>query len=294
MQKLRDLLVYILVSSIGYIVRHISLRHSLKLGSCIGKIAFLIVKKRRNIAISNLRMVFSDKSDDEIKSIARESFVNLGKTLVEFLRLPKYRKDQLLEIVKIDGEENLLQAISSGKGVLIITAHFGNWELIFHILTLFTDQLFAVAQRFKNQFFDKLVKNYRTIHGGEIIEKTNSIRQVISCLKDRYCVVILGDQDAGNNGIFLNFMGIPASVAKGPVIFAMKADAVVLNVFDIRQSDDSHIIKISDPMRFKCSGNLQEDIRRYTSKLTQCLESMIYKYPSQWLWLHNRWKTRCK
>lgn len=293
MQKLGNLLIYILVVSIGYVVRHISLKKSLKLGGVVGKIAFLVVKKRREIALSNLRMIFKDKSENEIKEIAKESFANLGKTLIEFLRLPKYDKNQLMDIVKIDGEENLIQAISSGKGVLIITAHFGNWELIFHILTLFTDRLSAVAQRFKNQWFDKLVNSYRIIHGGEIIEKADSIKQVISHLRNGYCVVILGDQDAGNSGIFIDFMGVSASVAKGPAIFAMKTGAIVLNIFDIRQSDGSHIIKVSNPMKFEGSGNLQEDIKRYTSEITKSLEYMICKYPSQWLWLHNRWKTRC-
>jgi len=293
MRKLGNLLIYILVVAIGYVVRHISLKKSLKLGGIVGKIAFLVVKKRREIALSNLRMIFKDKSEDEIKEIAKESFANLGKTLIEFLRLPKYDKNQLMDMVKIDGKENLIQAISSGKGVLIITAHFGNWELIFHILTLFTDRLSAVAQRFKNQWFDKLVNNYRIIHGGEIIEKSDSIKQVISNLRNGYCVVILGDQDAGNSGIFIDFMGVPASVAKGPAIFAMKTSAIVLNIFDIRQSDGSHIIKISNPMKFESSGNLQEDIKQYTSEITKSLEYMIYKYPSQWLWLHNRWKTRC-
>lgn len=293
MQKLGNLLIYILVVAIGYVVRHISLKKSLKLGGVVGKIAFLVVKKRREIALSNLRMIFKDKSENEIKEIAKESFANLGKTLIEFLRLPKYDKNQLMDIVKIDGEENLIQAISSGKGVLIITAHFGNWELIFHILTLFTDRLSAVAQRFKNQWFDKLVNSYRIIHGGEIIEKADSIKQVISHLRNGYCVVILGDQDAGNSGIFIDFMGVSASVAKGPAIFAMKTGAIVLNIFDIRQSDGSHIIKVSNPMKFEGSGNLQEDIKRYTSEITKSLEYMICKYPSQWLWLHNRWKTRC-
>ena len=293
MQKLGNLLIYILVVAIGYVVRHISLKKSLKLGGVVGKIAFLVVKKRREIALSNLRMIFKDKSENEIKEIAKESFANLGKTLIEFLRLPKYDKNQLMDIVKIDGEENLIQAISSRKGVLIITAHFGNWELIFHILTLFTDRLSAVAQRFKNQWFDKFVNSYRIIHGGEIIEKSDSIKQVISHLRNGYCVVILGDQDAGNSGIFIDFMGVSASVAKGPAIFAMKTGAIVLNIFDVRQSDGSHIIKISNPMKFEGSGNLQEDIKRYTSEITKSLEYMICKYPSQWLWLHNRWKTRC-
>ncbi|MGB9596822.1 MAG: lysophospholipid acyltransferase family protein, partial [Candidatus Poribacteria bacterium] len=142
--------------------------------------------------------------------------------------------------------------------------------------------------------FDRLVNSYRVIHGGKIIEKADSVKQVLSHLRDGYCVVILGDQDAGNSGIFVDFMGAPASVAKGPVIFAMKTDTTVLNVFDIRQNDGSHIIKVSSPMKFESSGNLNEDIKRWTSELTKSLEYMIYKYPSQWLWLHNRWKTRHK
>jgi KDO2-lipid IV(A) lauroyltransferase len=292
MQRLSNFFTYFLVVTIGYVVRHVSLKASLKLGSAVGRIAFLTIKKRRQIALSNLRMIFKDKSEDEINEIAQKSFVHLGKTLVEFLRLPKYDKHQLMDMVKLDGEENLRQAISSGKGILIITAHFGNWELIFHILTFFTDRLSAVAQRFKNYRFDRLVNGYRVIHGGEIIEKANAIRQVIAHLRKGYCSIILSDQDAGNSGIFIDFMGVPASIAKGPVMFAMRTDSIILNVFDIRQDDDSHIISISKPIIIENSGDLQEDIKKYTVEIAKSLESIIYKYPSQWLWMHNRWKTK--
>ena len=292
MQKLGDFLTYFFVVIIGYVVRHISLKAALKLGSVIGKIAFTVVKKRRQIALSNLRMIFKDKSEDEINEIAQKSFVNLGKTLVEFLRLPKYDKHQLMDMVKLDGEENLRQAISSGKGILIITAHFGNWELIFHILTSFTDRLSGVAQRFKNHWFDRLVNGYRVIHGGEIIEKADAIKQIITHLRKGYCSIILSDQNAGDSGILINFMGVPASIAKGPVMFAMRTDSIILNVFDIRQDDDSHIISISKPIMIKHSGDLQEDIKKYTVEIAKSLESIIYKYPSQWLWMHNRWKSK--
>lgn len=292
MQRLSDFFTYFFVLIIGCVVRHISLKASSKLGSVIGKIAFAVVKKRRQIALSNLRMIFKDKSEDEINGIARKSFVNLGKTLVEFLRLPKYNKHQLMDMVKLDGEENLRQAISSGKGVLIVTAHFGNWELIFYVLASFTDRLSAVAQRFKNHWFDRLVNGYRVIHGGEIIEKADAIKQVIAHLRKGYCVAIMSDQDAGNSGIFIDFMGVSASIAKGPVMFAMRTDSIILNVFDIRQDDGSHIISISKPMVIENSGNLHEDIKKYTSEIAKSLESMIYKYPSQWLWMHNRWKSK--
>jgi len=290
--RLGNYLIYLLVLIIGFLARYVPLRLALRMGSDIGNLVYVVLKKRRNIALNNLRMVFKDKQDSEIIKIARQSFQNMGKTLIEFLRFPKYDVQQVISMVRIEGEEYLKQAISSDKGVIIATAHFGNWELIFHVLAGMTDKLSAVAQRFKNQGLDKLTNKYRIIHGGEIIEKKLAIKQVLLHLRRGFCVVILNDQDAGNSGIFVDFLGVPASTAKGAVAFAMRTGATILNVFDVRQSDGSHVIKISEPMKIECSGNLQTDMSKGVKGIAQALEQMIYEHPSQWLWMHNRWKTK--
>jgi KDO2-lipid IV(A) lauroyltransferase len=287
-----DLLVYVLVIIIGFSARHIPLRMALNMGSAIGNLVYAVVKKRRRITLSNLRMVFKDKGDEELLTIARQNFQNMGKNLIELLCFPKYNVSQIMSMVRLEGEESLRQAISSDKGVVVVTAHFGNWELIFHILAGMTDKLSAVAQQFKNQGLDRLTNRYRIIHGGEIIEKKLATKRMLAHLRKGFCVVILNDQDAGDNGIFIDFLGVTASTAKGAVTFAMRTGATILNVFDVRQSDDSHVIKISEPMKIESSGNLQTDVRNGVIGITKALEQMIYEYPSQWLWMHNRWKTK--
>ena len=291
-RRLSDYLVYTSVLAVGFIARRLSLRLALEMGSGIGNLVYAILKKRRNIALNNLRMVFKDKQDAEITEIAKQSFQNVGKTLIEFLRFPKYDIQQIKGMVRLEGEEYLKQAILSDNGVIIVTAHFGNWELIFHVLAGMTDKLSAVAQRFKNQGLDKLTNKYRIIHGGEIIEKKLAIKQVLLNLRKGFCVMILSDQNAGDSGIFVDFLGVPASTAKGAVAFAMRTGATILNVFDVRQSDGSHVIKISKPMKIESSGDLQRDVKEGVKRITQALEQMIYEYPSQWLWMHNRWKTK--
>jgi KDO2-lipid IV(A) lauroyltransferase len=262
------------------------------MGSGIGDLVYALWKKRRQITRNNLHKVFKDKQDAEIKNIAKQSFQNMGKTLIEFLCFPKYSAQQIMDMVQLDGEEYLKQAISSNKGVIIVTGHFGNWELIFHVLAGITGKLSAVAQRFKNQGLDKLANEYRIIHGGEIIEKKNAIKQVLLHLRKGFCTIILNDQDAGDSGIFVDFLGLPSSTAKGAVMFAMRTGATILNVFDVRQDDDSHVIKIFEPMKIGSSGALQTDVREGVKGITQALERVIYEHPSQWLWMHNRWKTK--
>ncbi len=106
------------------------------------------------------------------------------------------------------------------------------------------------------------------------------------------CVIILADQDAGKNGVFTNFFGVPASTAKGPILFALRTGACVVEIFDIRQKDDSHVIKISEPLKLSVTGDIERDIEVNTNKLIKDLEELILEYPSQWLWMHNRWKTK--
>ncbi|MGQ9610394.1 MAG: lysophospholipid acyltransferase family protein [bacterium] len=293
MKKVRDLIIYILIELIGYIVRRIPRGAGLKLGIEVGNLVYLISKKRRNIAVNNLSMVFGDKlTEKSIDNLARKSFQNMGKTLIEFLTFPVYSTEDLIKMVKIEGKNNFINLMTKGKGVIAITAHFGNWELIFHVLSAFTTKLSAIAQSFKNKALNRLVEEYRTSHGGKIIDKKHAVKQSLDLLNDGFCVIILSDQDAGKNGIFIDFLGVPASTAKGPILFALRTGAYVIEIFDIRQKDDSHIISISEPLKLSITGNIERDIETNTTKIVKDLEELIMKYPSQWLWMHNRWKTK--
>ncbi len=291
-RRVKELAIYALVIVTMFIVRRLPRSASLWLGAGIGDLAYQCVKRRRRIALKNLKMALgSEKSDEELRQIARRSFQNMGKTLVEFLYSPKYSAEQLAHLARIEGMENLHQAIAKGKGVILISAHFGNWELIFPGLSTLVD-FSAVVQSFKHHRLDKLVNSFRTRHGGEVIKREVAVKQCLKLLRRGQCVAILGDQNAGESGVFIDFFGIPASTPRGPIMLALRTGATILNILDIRQDDDSHIISISEPLELEVSGDLDQDVKINTAVFVKYLENTIREYPSQWLWMHNRWKTR--
>lgn len=293
--KLKDAAIYVLVVATGFIVRQLPRSASLRLGAGLGDMVYRTVKRRRQIALKNLSMALgSEKSKDELEYIARSSFQNMGKTLVEFLSTPRYSAERLRSLVRIEGMENVQQAMAKGKGIIFISAHLGNWELTFHIMSRAIGSLSAVAQSFKYHRLDRLVNSYRTRYGGQVTKKEMAVKQSLRLLRQGQEVAFLGDQDAGDNGVFIDFFGIPASTPRGPIMLAMRTGASIINILDIRQEDDSHLITISEPVELQISGDLEKDVEFNTARFVKYLEKTVREHPCQWLWMHNRWKTRPK
>ena len=291
--RIKDLAIYMLVIVTGFVVRRLPRSASLRLGTWIGDLVYRSVKRRRQIALNNLRMALgSEKGDEELKQIARRSFRNMGKTLVEFLSFPKYSAERLPDLMRIEGAENFHQAFSARKGVIVVPAHFGNWEFVFRAMNLLADDSSAVVQSFKYHRLDRLVNSYRTRYGGTVIKKEMAVKQTLRLLRRGLCVGIMGDQNAGDSGVFVDFFGIPASTARGPIMFALRTGASVLSMFDIRQDDNSHLITISEPLELETLGDLESNVKVNTAQLVKQLEKIVREYPCQWLWMHNRWKTR--
>jgi lauroyl/myristoyl acyltransferase/mitochondrial fission protein ELM1 len=293
--KFKDAAIYVLVVATGFIVRQLPRSASLRLGAGLGDIIYRTVKRRRQIALKNLSMALgSEKPDDKLKHIARSSFQNMGKTLVEFLSTPGYSAERLRSLARIEGMQNIQQAAARGKGTIFISAHLGNWELIFQIMSRSIERLSAVVQSFKHHRLDRLVNSYRTRYGGQVIKKEVAAKQSLRLLRQGLGVAFLGDQDAGHNGVFVDFFGIPASTPRGPVMLALRTDASIINILDIRQEDDSHLITASEPVELEISGDLEKDVEFNTARLVKHLEETVREHPCQWLWMHNRWKTRPK
>jgi lauroyl/myristoyl acyltransferase/mitochondrial fission protein ELM1 len=291
--KFKDIAIYVLVVATGFIVRQLPRSASLRLGAGLGDIVYRTVKRRRQIALKNLSMALgSEKSKDELEHIARSSFQNMGKTLVEFLSTPRYSAERLQALVRIEGMENVQQAMARGKGIIFISAHLGNWELAFHIMSGSIEHISAVVQSFRYRRMDGLVNSYRTRYGGQVIKKEVAVKQSLRLLRQGQEVAFLGDQDAGDNGVFIDFFGKPASTPRGPIMLAMRTDASIINILDIRQEDDSHLITISRPVELEISGDLEKDVEFNTARFVKYLEKTVREHPCQWLWMHNRWKTK--
>ncbi|MCG9129313.1 lysophospholipid acyltransferase family protein [Candidatus Poribacteria bacterium] len=291
---LKDSIVYNTIWLFGLICRILPKKVVIFLAKGLGLLLYYILKKRREIALQNLKIAFKDTIDkNERLKICKECFINLSKTVVEFMRFPKLNDKNIWEYVTVIGKEHLTTAMESGNGTIVFLPHFGNWELLSLVYgALIPNQAKAIAFPLKNKPLNDLIWRYRQLFSLELILRENAVKESLRALRNNQAVGFFADQNAGEHGVFIDFLGKPASTARGPVTLALKTESPILFSLDIRKPDGSHEVEILPPIYTETSGDLEADVRHYTSLLLNQLEYYIRKYPDQWLWIHNRWKTQ--
>ena len=258
----------------------------------MGDLAFLFYRRRGEIAYTNLKSCLGNALGPAgLLRLERKVFQNLMQTAVEVLRFPKVDKTYLDRYVTIDSLEKLAAAKQKGKGMIALTAHFGNWELQSVAASFWGYPMQVLARQQKFPKTNALLNRYRELTGCKVIHKGFMTRQIIQHLQANGLIGILTDQDAGKNGVFVNFFGRPTSFAPGPVAFALKTGCEVIPCFIRRERHLFHHIEVTEPLQITKTGDEKEDIRRGLQQFADRLEAYIRKYPDQWLWLHKRWKS---
>jgi KDO2-lipid IV(A) lauroyltransferase len=242
----------------------------------------------------NLEMVFPEKSIAERERILRGVFTSLGRQLAELCQFPKYTKENVDEVVVYDGLENYERAYARGKGVLFLTAHFGGWELSAFAHSLHGHWLNVVMRPMDNEYLDRLLQRYRTMHGNKTVAKDDFVRGLLAAMKAGETVGILMDTNmTPPQGIFVDFFGIPACTAGGLARIALRTDAAVVPGFTIWDPTlGKYRLRFDPALVVIRTGNLEADIAANTQLFTKVIEDYVRKYPDQWLWVHRRWKTR--
>ena len=290
----KDRCIYRIVSTFGWGCRRLPKRWALQLGSGIGMLCYYLIKKRRQIALNNLQIAFgSQLTRSQRTKICKASFINVGKTCIEFLRFPKLNAKNIWHEVSVEGAENLHAALAGGKGAIVFLPHFGNWELLSLVYgALIPDRAKAIAFPLKNARLNAYIWQHREQMSLKLIPRKRAIRETLRALKNNDAVGFFADQNAGPEGVFVNFLEKPASAARGPATLALRTGAPLLFSVSIRQPDDRHRIYISPAIYPHPSEDFERDVETYTTQMLKRLEAAIHKYPEQWLWLHNRWKTQ--
>lgn len=282
-----DLILYCFFKIIFFLINVIP--NSYFLGRWLGILIYKLLKDRRKITIDNLKMVFGDKlSDNEIIALCREVYCQVGITLIEFMKLKKLKKEDLDKLIEVEGAEYLRAAHETGRGVIVYSAHFGNWEWLGSIISLKGYPLNAIARTQNNPYFDKKINEIRSSKGVKIIPRGMSVRKAITALKRGEFLFILGDQNGRKNGWVIDFFGKPASTYPGVVQLAQRTGAVVLPTYLIRKEPGKFLLKVYPHIEIPSDANKDEQ-RDYLIKLTENMETVIRQYPEQWLWLHSRW-----
>jgi KDO2-lipid IV(A) lauroyltransferase len=264
-------------------------------GGAAGVVAYGLDRRHRQLVQQQLRMAFPNWSEPKIRQTARQCYANLGRSAAEFARLGYADRRTILGRVTVEGLDHVDRARQPGRGVLFLTAHLGNWELLAVVYTLLGYRLLPIARPLDNPWLNRLINRIRSRHGSEVISKkaASAPRDVIQALRRGDDVGILLDQNmAPYDGIFVDFFGRPACTSKGLALIARRTGAPVVPAFIVRERDGRHRIFFERPVELVRSQDLEQDLLTNTARCTAVIERAVRAYPDQWLWMHRRWKTQ--
>lgn len=280
----------VLIACAGVLPR----RFLLRVAAGGGRIAFRALKKERGKTLHNLSLVFGGKkTPEEIEDIARRVFINLSKNLIDWILLDRMTEAQLKGLVDIEGREKIERVLARGKGVIVLTAHIGNWEFLAAYVALFIRHGGVVGRKVYVDEYDRLLVEMRRKKRVETIYSTDSPKRILKILRDNCVIGILPDQDVEYlNGVFVDFLGRPAYTPTGPVAISLASGAEIVPAFLIRQADDRYRIFTEDPIALSRTGDKKKDLLENTARWSAVCERYILRYPEQWVWMHKRWKTK--
>ena len=277
---------------IGFFVSRLPRSIVLTVGGRLGALIFWLAPQQRELACQQLRCSLGLSDECRIRAIVKQCFENLGKTVLEFMQFPRMNLKHIQQYVSFEGVQHAEQALAEGKGAIILTGHFGNWELLAAGISATIAPLTPIVRTLRSPRLNALVSSYRERAGYATIDRDTGIRHALRCLKRNELLGIVADVDTHVSGVFVDFFGKPAYTPYSPVAIALKTGAAILPTFIVRQPDGSHRAIIEPPLALQQTDVKEKDLVINTQKFTKIIESYIRRYPTQWIWMHRRWKTQ--
>jgi KDO2-lipid IV(A) lauroyltransferase len=264
------------------------------LGAGVAAVTYRVFGRLHRVGLRNLEIAFPDMSVAERETLLHEEFRSLGWQLAEFPRMERLTRASAAAYVRYEGLENYLAARDKGRGVLVLTAHLGAWELSSFYHSLMGYPMAMVIRRLDNPMVDALVNRIRSLHGNRVLHKDDFARGLLTAMHRGETVGILMDTNmTPPQGVFVPFFGVEACTASGLPRVAMRTRAAVLPGFLLWEaSERKYVLHFGPELELVRSGDAEGDVIANTALFTATLESWIRRYPGQWLWVHRRWKTR--
>lgn len=276
---------------LGAAVLSLDAENARRAATLFGDLMHRVLGIRRSLVYANLRSVFPEKTEPEIRRIAAAVYRNLMTTLVEVLRFPLIRtREDVAALVDIDDREFLSRLRSSGKGIVVVSAHYGNWELMATAFGLMVTPVTIIVKRLRNRLVDRWMNDWRTMRGNRIVYKRQAVREGLRLLESGGVLTLLGDQSDPKANNYGEFLGRKATMFHGAAFFALKA-GVPLFVGMCRRNADGRRYTI-EMQEVDTSGLAfcKADIEKLAERYTRVIEGYIRRNPEEWLWLHDRWK----
>jgi len=239
-------------------------------------------------------MAMPELTEAQRVSVVKSVFDNLGRLLGEFSQFPRITSKTVDELVIYDGFENYERAAEQGRGVLLLTGHFGSWELCAFAQGAYGHPLSFLVRPLDNPLLDRLIDEYRRGSGNRTIDKNSSVRMVLEALRRGEDIGLLIDANTmTGEGVFCDFFGVPACSTTGLAVFALRTGAPVVPGFLLWDPElRKHRLRFDPEIPLIRTGDFKDDVRVNTAGFTKVIEDYSRRYPDQWLWIHKRWKSR--
>ena len=264
------------------------------LGRLVGMMVMAISPRHRRIVMSNLRLAFGrEKSETALRVIARRFYHNFATGLLDFLRMPATSAEEIIATNRLEGEHYIDEALAQGNGVVLISAHYGNWETMGARLALAGYKpLNVIARNQRDQEVTELLTGLRKHGGLRVIPRDGAIREATRRLQNNEVLGMLIDQNVAQRGVFVDFFGKLASTAAGAAVLAHRTRAVIVPIFCVRQPDGTQVGEIGPPIAVQRTDDIEADIIANTAIFTKVIELAVRRRPDHWFWMHQRWKRR--
>jgi Kdo2-lipid IVA lauroyltransferase/acyltransferase len=263
-------------------------------GATFAAVAYALRTPLRRAAMFNLELAFPDWTHAQRKAVVGDMIRQIGWMAAEFAQFPNYVGRGIERIVVIDGAENFEVARQCGNGVLFLTGHMSAWELAPFAHAMYGHPLHFLVRPIKNRRVDELINHYRCLSGNQPIEKNKSARMILKVLAQGGTVGILSDHNTSREeGVFVDFFGIPASTTSGLARIALRTDAAVVPGFLVWDyTREIYRLHFEPAVELVRTGDEDSDVRQNTARFSRVIEDYVREHPGQWLWVHKRWKTR--
>lgn len=292
-KRIKNTIIYFFVLFFVKFFRFVPRRFAIAVMRTLGRIAFIAAGKERRKTIRHLALAFGkEKSPQEIKSLARRVFLHFSTAAVDAIRIPVFVRKGINRFVSTENMKYAEAARDAQKGPIILTAHFGNWELMGAWLAQNGFPLHVIGTSSYDPRLDQLIVKTRNDAGYKNIARGKDTREIVRVLRQGIPLGILIDQDTKVEGVFVDFFGRKAHTATGPVVLAQKFDVPIVPIFMRLKKDLHYHIECFPPIDLENTGDPEKDLLTNTQKCSDAIERMVRRYPEQWVWMHERWKKK--
>ena len=290
LRAFRDALIYRALAAVTAIGRRIPLRTGQALGRALGRLAWHVARRERRKALRHLALAFPDWDEARRRETIRAMFRHFGMMVFELAWLPNLDQSTRATTTDIEGIDRILEVLDSGRGVIMFTAHCGNWEWLSYVMGSYGRPVSVLHRERDQPEMNRYIVDLRAKAGVKTIGRgsASSAKQMIQTIREGGMLAFVIDQNLRTESVKVPFFGTPALTPIGPVKFAIRTEAMISVSYIHRLPDGRHHAQFLEPFQAK----KDDDPVALAAKITQLYEEQIRRHPEQWVWMHDRWRER--